>query len=62
MPLVKEVADSSDSGEPEDKDDKPRSKKNKVGYNLLLFGQVTDVSKTEEECGFRVLRYIRSLH
>ena len=39
---MKKVADSSDSDEPEEKDDKPRSKKNKVGYNLLLFCQVTD--------------------
>ena len=62
--LVKKVADSSDStDEPEDKDDKSRSKKNKVGYNILLFGQVTDFFNTlAEACGFRVLRYIRSLH
>ena len=33
---VKKAADSSDSDEPEDKDDKPRSKKNKVGYNTLV--------------------------
>ena len=45
---LKKIADSSDSDEPEDKDDKPRSKKNKVGYNLLLFGQVTDFFETSD--------------
>ena len=45
---VKKVADSSDSDEQEDKDDKSRSKKNKVGYNILLFGQVTDFFETSD--------------
>ena len=44
---MKKVADSSDSDEPEDKDDKPRSKKNKVGYNLL-FSKVTDFSQKQK--------------
>ena len=42
------VADASGPDEPEDKDDKPRSKKNKVGYNILLFGQVTDLFETSD--------------
>ena len=45
---MKNVADSSDSDEQEDKDDKSRSKKNKVGYNILLFGQVTDSFETTD--------------